>query len=132
MAKNKRLAEAEWEIMDGVWDLDRTVTVREVHDHLYPNGEKAYTTVQTTMNILTDKGGLSRRKIGPVNVYTPVLSRQVAANEETRSLVSRMFEGSFSALAVHLVDSGSLSRKELNKLKSLIDQMERSRKGGTS
>lgn len=130
MGKKKRLAEAEWAVMDGVWDLDRMVTVREVHEHLYPNGEKAYTTVQTIMNILTDKGVLSRKKIGPVNVYTPVLSREAAAREETRSLVSRMFEGSFGALATYLVDSGALSRKELDALKALIDEKEREQKGG--
>lgn len=124
MAK-KRLAEAEGEVMDGVWDLDDSVTVREVHEKLYPNGEKAYTTVQTIMNILTEKGVLSRQKIGPVNVYTALLSREDVARDETQSLVSRMFEGSFGALATYLVNSDTLSREELDELKSLIDEKER-------
>ena len=42
MAAKKRLAEAEWEVMDGVWHFDRQVTVRDIVDYLYPNGEKAY------------------------------------------------------------------------------------------
>ena len=95
MAAKKRLSEAEWEVMDGVWHLDRQVTVRDVVDYLYPNREKAYTTVQTIMNILFGKGVLYRQKIGPVNVYTPTLSREDAAQDETRTLVSRMFEGVF-------------------------------------
>jgi len=131
MAK-KRLAEAEGEVMDGVWDLDDSVTVREVHEKLYPNGEKAYTTVQTIMNILTEKGVLSRKKIGPVNVYTALLSREDVARDETQSLVSRMFEGSFGALAAYLVNSDTLSREELDELKSLIDEKERGDHRGTS
>ena len=127
MAAKKRLSEAEWEVMDGVWHLDRQVTVRDVVDYLYPNGEKAYTTVQTIMNILFEKGVLHRRKIGPVNVYTPTLSREDAAQVETRTLVSRMFEGSFGALATYLVDSGELSRQELDELRALIEARE---KGG--
>ena len=130
MAAKKRLAQAEWEVMDGVWDLDRQVTVREVRDHLYPNGEKAYTTVQTIMNILVDKGVLARQKIGPVNVYTSVLSREDAAQTETQTLVSRMFEGSFGALATYLVDSGELSDKELDELRALIEAREGEQKGG--
>jgi len=130
MAAKKRLAEAEWEVMDGVWDLNRQVTVREVHEHLYPNGEKAYTTVQTFMNILVDKGVLARQKIGPVNVYTAVLSREDVAQTETQTLVSRMFEGSFGALATHLVDSGELSDKELDELRALIEAKEGEQKGG--
>ncbi len=128
MAAKKRLAEAEWEVMDGVWHLDRQVTVRDVVDYLYPNGEKAYTTVQTIMNILCEKGVLNRQKIGPVNVYKSALSREDAAQDETRTLVSRMFEGSFGALATYLVDSGELSRKELDELRALIEARE---KGGT-
>lgn len=132
MGKKKRLAEAEWQVMDGVWDFGRQVTVREVHERLYPNGEKAYTTVQTIMNILTDKGVLTRQKIGPVNVYEPALSREDAAKDETQSLVSRMFEGSFSSLAVYLVNSNTLSRDELDELKMLIDEKEREQEGGES
>lgn len=127
MAAKKRLAEAEWEVMDGVWHLDRQVTVRDVVDYLYPNGEKAYTTVQTIMNILFEKGVLNRQKIAPVNVYKSALSREDAAQDETRTLVSRMFEGSFGALATYLVDSGELSRKELDELRALIEARE---KGG--
>lgn len=127
MAAKKRLAEAEWEVMDGVWHLDRQVIVRDVVDYLYPNGEKAYTTVQTIMNILYEKGVLNRRKIGPVNVYMPTLSREDAAQVETRTLVSRMFEGSFGALATYLVDSGELSQGELDELRALIEARE---KGG--
>ena len=127
MAAKKRLAEAEWEVMDGIWHLDRQVTVRDVVDYLYPNGEKAYTTVQTIMNILFEKGVLNRQKIGPVNVYKSALSREDAAQDETRTLVSRMFEGSFGALATYLVDSGELSQKELDELRVLIEARE---KGG--
>ena len=130
MAKKRRLAEAEWEVMDGVWQFGRRVTVREVVDHLYPNGEKAYTTVQTIMNILTAKGVLDREKIGPVNVYRPALSRQDVAQTETRTLVSRMFEGSFGALATYLVDSGELSKKELDELRALIEEREKAKEGG--
>ncbi len=129
MSKKQRLAQAEWEVMDGIWQFGRRVTVREVVDHLYPNGEKAYTTVQTIMNILTAKGVLDREKIGPVNVYRPALSRQDVAQAETRTLVSRMFEGSFGALATYLVDSGELSQKELDELRALIEERERAKEG---
>ncbi len=123
--KKKRFAEAEWGIMEGVWKFSDPVTVREVHGRLYPNGEKAYTTVQTIMNILVEKGFLQKEKIGMVNFYTPTLSRQEAAQVETRSLVGRMFQGSFGALATYLIDSGELSQEEIDRLKEMIDAKEK-------
>ena len=130
MTKKRRLAEAEWEVMDGVWKFNRQVTVRNVLDYVYPNGEKAYTTVQTIMNILAEKGVLDREKIGPVNVYRPTVSREEVARAETRTLVSRMFEGSFGSLATYLVDSGELSQKELDELRVLIEEKEKAKEGG--
>ena len=126
----KKLASVEWEIMDGIWQFGKPVTVREVHGYLYPNGEKAYTTVQTFMNILVEKGFLRKDKIGLVNFYFPTLSQADFAQHETRSFVSRLFQGSFGALATYLVDSGELSEAELTKLKQLIEAREKS--GGES
>ena len=124
MKKPKRLAKSEWEIMNGVGNLGERVTVRDVHTRLYPGGQKAYTTVQTTMNILVEKGFLEKEKIGLVNFYTPTTSRDQAAHLATRTLVSRAFNGSFFALANHLVDSGSLSAEDLAALRKTIQDRE--------
>ncbi len=125
----KGLSRVEWEIMDGVWKFPDRVTVREVHGCLYPKGQKAYTTVQTIMNILVEKGYLTKEKIGMVNFYLPTTSQKEMAHKEARSLVSRAFDGSFFALANYLVDSGSLSQKDLNLLKGLIEAKESEGKG---
>ncbi len=56
--------------------------------------------------------------------------RQDVARAETRTLVSRMFEGSFGSLATYLVDSGELSQKELDELRVLIEEKEKAKEGG--
>ena len=129
MKKQSKLSEAEWELMTEIWRLGKPVSVREVHERLYPNKEKAYTTVQTTMNILFDKNFLRRDKVGLVNFYFPTLSQREFAKRETSSFVFRLFNGSFGALANYLVDSGELSDEELNELKTLIDEREKENGG---
>lgn len=121
MRSRKKLAAAEWEIMNDLWNSEGASAVREVRGRLYPKGQKAYTTVQTIMNILVEKGFLKKQKIGMVNFYRPVVSREKATQQETRSLVARAFDGSFGALANYLVDSGKLSESELRELQSLLD-----------
>ena len=125
MKKDMRFGKAEWEIMEGLWTLNKSVSVREVHEHLYPHGEKAYTTVQTIMVILADKGFLHKEKIGMVNFFRPAISREEAAHWETRSVVGRIFNGSFGSLAAFLVDSGELSRRDLDQLKEMIEEKEK-------
>lgn len=124
MPRKKKLAEAEWRIMDQIWNLKKPVSVRVVHEALFPNGEKAYTTVQTIMNILHEKGFLRRDKVGLVNFYFPNVTRAEFAKSETDTFVSRLFNGSFGALANYLVDSGNLSDEELKRLKEMIKSKE--------
>ncbi|GFP40741.1 BlaI/MecI/CopY family transcriptional regulator, partial [Candidatus Hakubella thermalkaliphila] len=69
-----RLGDLEAEIMGYVWRSRRT-TVREVWEQIYEKRKIAYTTVMTGMNSLTQKGILSREKIGVTYYYTPVVTK---------------------------------------------------------
>jgi len=125
-----KLTPAEWEIMQAVWDLDSPVSVRDVLEHLYPGGEKAYTTVQTVLNILEKKQLLRREKTGLVNFYTPVPSREDATRSEMDSLISRVFGGSIPALANSLMSLDDVDLDDLAAIRRLIARRERELKEG--
>ena len=125
MARMNKLTPVEWEIMEAIWELGGTPSVREVWEHAFPKSEKAYTTVQTIMNSLEKKDLLERKKVGLVNFYTPLKTREDMVKAEMSSLVSRIFDGSVPALANYLINSNDLSLKEIKNIKSLLDQKER-------
>jgi predicted transcriptional regulator len=123
MAKRKsELSAAEWELMQAIWSSGKPVTVREVLDQAYPNAEKAYTTVQTLMNILVEKGFLKRKKVGMVNFYSASVSRDHVLRRSLTALARRMFHGSFGAMASFLVSATQLSPEEVQRLKKLLDE----------
>ena len=132
MAKNNKLTPVEWEIMDAVWSFKKVPSVRDVIDQFYPNGEKAYTTVQTIMNTLEKKGMLSREKIGLVNFYKPIKTRKDMVKTEMNSLISRIFKGSVPAMANYLIYSENLSLDEIGKMKQLLAEKEQELKGQSS
>jgi len=72
----REFGELESAIMDVVWAGDRAYLVREVRERLCYNRPVAYTTVMTVMNILYNKGVLSREKHGRAWRYWPVESRE--------------------------------------------------------
>jgi len=122
--KNKiGFSELEWQIMQLLWEKG-VLSVKEVWQKLFPNGEKAYTTIQTYMDRMVEKHLLNKQKIGLVNFYRPRVDRKTLLKAATENLVSRAFNGSFFSLAAFLVDSPNLSRKELDKIKQLIKQKE--------
>lgn len=129
MSINVKLTPAEWEIMEAVWSLGSAPSVREVMEHAYTNGEKAYTTVQTLMNLLEKKGLLTINKIGMVNFYTPARAREDMVLTETQRLISRVFHGSAPALANFLIDQEELNLDDIQKIKKLLNEKEAQLKG---
>ena len=125
MKRRPRLTPVEWEIMEAIWSIGGSPSVRDILEHTFPKGRRAYTTIQTIMNNLERKGFLTRKKTGLVNFYTPVTSREEATRAETSNLVKRVFQGSFPALANHLINSGDLSLEEIRAIKRMLDKRAR-------
>lgn len=124
MSGTDKLTPVEWEIMETVWELGGAPSVREVLDRAFPEGEKAYTTVQTVMNILEKKGLLKRKKQGLVNFYKPAKSREQMIKSEMSHMISRMFQGSIPAMANYLINSENLTLIEIENIKKLLDNKE--------
>lgn len=132
MSKTEKLTPVEWEIMEAIWNLGGAPSVREVLEYAFPDGQKAYTTVQTVMNILEKKGLLKRSKKGLVNFYEPSKSREQMIKSEMSQLVFRMFDGSIPAFANYLIKFENLSLKEIESIKKLLDDKEAELKGKKS
>jgi BlaI family penicillinase repressor len=129
--EQKKLSALEWEIIGVVWQLGGRPSVRQVWQQAYPNKEKAYTTVQTVMNNIEEKGYLSKEKIGLVNFYRPIRQRDELLGRETHSFVKKVFEGSALSMVNYLIDSQNLNRQEIEALKKIIKEKENQLKGNS-
>ena len=119
----KKLTDAELEIMHVVWELDGG-TVRQVHERLNQQRPLAYTTVMTMMNILEEKGHLSRRKEGRAYRYEPVRPKNQVISGMVDDFVGRVFEGSATPLIVSLVKDKKISKKDLEEIARMIWETE--------
>ena len=119
--KSDTLTAQELEIMKTIWPLGRA-TVRDVYDALRARRDIAYTTVQTMMNILQDKGHLKKEPGEKAQLYVPVRPQQAVVRSMVRDLVDRVFDGSARPLLVHLVKEKGLSERERRALQKLLDK----------
>jgi len=124
MKKSERkLTDAELEIMHVVWEIDGG-TVRQVHEILNQQRPLAYTTVMTMMNILEEKGHLTRSKQGRAYRYEPVRPKSQVISGMVDDFVGRVFEGSAAPLVVSLVKDKKLSKKDLDEIARMIRETE--------
>jgi predicted transcriptional regulator len=114
--------------MEILWKLGRG-SVREVQEQLPDARRPAYTTVQTMIYRLEEKGAVKRtRKIGNAHVFEPAVSRKAARKRVVEEVLS-WFGGSARPLVAHLLEFGKLS---LEDIRDMEKELARRRKGGKS
>jgi predicted transcriptional regulator len=118
-----KLTDAEIEIMHVVWELDGG-TVRQVHERLNQQRPLAYTTVMTMMNILEEKGHLTRHKEGRAYRYEPVRPKSQVISGMVDEFVGRVFEGSATPLILSLVKSRKIPKEDLQEIARMIRETE--------
>lgn len=117
--KSTTLTDAELRIMEVIWKRG-SATVGEVAEALSGKDGSAYTTIQTLMGILRNKGYLSCRKDGRVQVFTPRVERDAAARKAVRHLLKKFFAGSPGELVLSFLRDEELSLQELEDLKRQV------------
>jgi predicted transcriptional regulator len=116
----------ELEVLKVLWDRGPS-TVREVMDVLNDVRPRAYTSVMSLLNVMTDKGLLVRQPRGRAFVYKPRTDRGRTLQRMVGDLVGRAFEGSTSQLVAHLLDQTRPSPAELEEIRRAIEQYQQQR-----
>ncbi len=113
------LTEAELRLMNVLWDR-KTGTVGDIMEALPAQPPLAYSTVLTTLRILESKGFVRHTKESRAFVYEPTIGRDEASSGAVRHVLSRFFNNSPELLVANLLNSETVSQKELDRLKRMI------------
>jgi predicted transcriptional regulator len=115
--KESRISKAEVRILEQFWKLG-TASVREVLDSLPEDERVAYTTVQTLVYRLEEKGALIKvRKIGNAQLFQPAINQTQYRNRIIRDLLD-LFGGSPRLLVSNLLENGEITLRDLKALQN--------------
>jgi predicted transcriptional regulator len=121
------LGAGELEVLKALWDVG-PATVRAVLNHLHQSGRQvAYTTVQTVLTRLEQKGFVSSDKSELAYVYRARISRERISRSRLRSLLEQLYDGAAGPLVLQLVKSERLTPDEISQLQQLIERLDSSR-----
>jgi BlaI family transcriptional regulator, penicillinase repressor len=113
--KQPRLSKAETRILEQYWRLG-AAPVREILESLPEDERVAYTTIQTLVYRLEEKGALRRvKKIGNAQLFEPAINQNQHRTRLVRDLLD-LFGGSPKLLVSNLLESGDLTLKDLKAL----------------
>jgi predicted transcriptional regulator len=116
-----RPTDAELSILRVLWEAG-PCTVRRVHEVLSRERPVAYTTALKLMQIMTEKGLVSRDERDRSHVYHAKLTEEQTQRQLVRDLLDRAFGGSASKLVMQALAARRASAEELTEIRRLIEK----------
>lgn len=121
--KHTALTEAEWTVMECLWEKSPR-TGRETVAWLDQKMGWTRSTTLTMLRRLEAKGAVAGDTEGELKTFRPLIAREDVAVRETENLLDRAYKGSLSLLVSSLTKKQSLPQNEIDELYAILREME--------
>lgn len=122
---DKRVSEAEWEIMEALWASPDPLTAAEVAQKVPAQRQWSLATVKTMLSRLVIKGAVGHRQDGRRYLYHAAIERAATVGHESRRLVDRLFGGKLSPMIARLAEEDALSAEDVADIERLLQELKK-------
>ena len=116
--------ESELEILQVLWEKDKA-SVREVHEELLKNKEAGYTTTLKLMQIMFEKGLVSRDDTFKTHIYKASVSKEKTQQHLLGKMINTLFGGSSTELVLQALGNHKASAAELEEIQQLLNNLKK-------
>jgi len=120
--ENLKPTGSELEILQILWQKEKT-TVREVHEILSLTKKSGYTTTLKLMQIMFEKGLVTRDDSSKTHTYQPAVSRKKTQKQFLDKMISGLFGGSSTQLVLQALGNHKASKSELDEIQKYLDDL---------
>ena len=122
------LSETEWKLMDALWE-EPPKTITQLTKALEEDTGWGKNVIITMLKRLEAKGAVRHEEGERAKQFYPAVSREDTALEETRGFLNRVYNGSLGLMVDAMVNSRSLSDREIEEQKEILKNAEEGRNG---
>lgn len=122
--KHQNPTESELEILQVLWDLGPS-SVRIVNEKLNETREVGYTTTLKIMQIMTEKGLVTRDTESRTHIYHCKAKESETQKSLLNNFIAKTYKGSAMKLVMQALGNDTASEREISELKELISQLEK-------
>lgn len=119
----KRLSEAEWEVMEVLWSAGQPLTATDIAERVPAGREWTLATVKSLLSRLLAKQAVAPRKDGRRFLYSPSSERDAYVADESRRFVGRLFGGKLSPLFAHMAEEEALDDEDIAAIEALLKEL---------
>ena len=118
----KRLPDSELEIMMIVWEANEPITSAYISEKLKDKKEWKITSILTFLARLNEKGFITSKREGKINIYSAVIDEQDYLENESKTFLAKLYGNSLTTFVTSLYKSNAISGKDLTELRQFIDK----------
>lgn len=126
-SKTISLTPAEWQIMEELWKQHPRTLMELVHA-IAPETGWSKSTIVTMITRLESKGALCYEEGGRARKYSPTITREQAAVQETETLLHRLYRGSVAMMVNTIADGRGLSSEDIEELSAILQRAKEEQK----
>lgn len=123
MVTDKRISDAELDLMEVLWAAAEPLTSAEVAERLEAHRDWSFATIKTMLSRLAGKGAISHREDGRRFLYSPAIQREAYVGSESKRFVERLFGGRLSPLVARLAEEDGLDAKDIAEIEKLLKEL---------
>lgn len=116
-----KISDAEWKVMKLLWNT-APLTSSQIIEALQKTNSWSPKTIYTLISRLVKKGAINAVKNLSCYEYTPLISENKIQTYETKSFISKIYDGSLKLLLSNFVKEEKLTSKEIEELKRILDE----------
>lgn len=117
--------EKELEILQILWRKG-PVAVKEVHESMGGDDKNGYTTILKLLQIMHEKGLVTRQKSGKLHLYKALASQEHTRQFMLDKMIHTVFQGSAMQLVMSALGNKKSSKEELLEIKRYLEKLENS------
>ncbi|GAB1445795.1 MAG: BlaI/MecI/CopY family transcriptional regulator [Cyclobacteriaceae bacterium] len=113
----------ELEILHVLWEKG-PCSVKNVHEQMGGDQNNGYTTILKFLQIMLEKGIVSRQKSGKLHLYKAIANKENTKQQMVDKIIDTVFEGSASQLVISALGNNKSSKEELKAIRKYLDELE--------
>jgi len=115
--------EKELEILQILWNRG-PCAVKDVHEDLGGEKTNGYTTILKLLQIMHEKGLVTRQKTGKLHLYQAAHSQESTRQQMVDKIINTVFKGSAMQLVMSALGNNRSSKEELGEIKKYLEKLQ--------
>ena len=120
----KKLGEAELEIMQVVWDHEHPVTSNFILKELQGRRRWKLSTLMTSVARLADKGFIDCDRSTGSNLYTSIISENEYKAKASKHFLEKLYNNSIQNMIATLYNNREIKNSDIEELREFLDELE--------